>query len=139
MCGSSMHSSNDFHSANTWIGANTSHVYTPTSTSHVTGNNVVNGLDFVFMRCLFVESLNQQAFGYITGGFNGKFLLNCSIRLELTDSRKQKGYEVTDQITLGPGLVIPSQSMGVAKKVGYYSFYYLQIIGFLMLTPVIGY
>jgi hypothetical protein len=126
MCGSSagMHGSIDFHSSNTWVGASTP--YVKTNTSQPTGNRVVSGFEFVFafMRYLCVESLNQQSVEYGSGSFRGKFFAGFSNRLELIDCRNYIGIEYIDQVTIGSGLVINNQSIGVASEVGYYSFYY---------------
>jgi hypothetical protein len=56
------------------------------STSQLTHNSFVSGLDLVFIRYLCVESLNQQSIQYgITGNVSGKSLLIMSypVRLEL--------------------------------------------------------
>jgi hypothetical protein len=103
-----------FHSSNTWVGAGKD--YVKTNTSHKTTNKVVSGLEFVFMRNLCVESLNQQKVRYGSGTFSGKFLLGSPIILELINSRNHIGNEFTDKVTIGPGLVISNQSIGVATK-----------------------
>ena len=105
-----------FHSSNTWVGANKA--YVPTKTSHNTTNKVVGGLEFVFMYNLCFDSLNQQKVSYGSGFFKGKFLLGSPITmiLELINCRNHIGFEFTDQVTIGPGLVISNQSIGVATK-----------------------
>ena len=90
--GSSMQGSDDIsHSSNTWLGTNFTKHYMKTNTSHPTGQNVVSYLEFVFMRYLCIESLNQQSVNYGSVGiFSGKFSLGSLIRLELIDCWKNR-------------------------------------------------
>ena len=80
----------DTGSSNTWIGAGKA--YNKTSTSHDTGNTVVCLSCFM----LFTSYLKgDQSVSYGTGSFSGE--------------------EWSDTVTLGPGLIIRNQSIGVAN------------------------
>jgi hypothetical protein len=83
----------DTGSSNTWVGAGTA--YVKTSTSYDTGEPV--------------------AVSYGSGSFEGmslKDIISCNIRADLCSSI---GTEYTDTVTLGSGLTITQQSIGVAS------------------------
>ena len=80
----------DTGSSNTWVGSGTA--YVKTSTSYDTGEPV--------------------AVGYGSGSFEGmKDIISCNICAYL---RSSIGTEYTDTVTLGTGLTITAQSIGVA-------------------------
>ena len=81
----------DTGSSNTWVGASKS--YTKTSTSKDTGNNVVCFYAFLPFPS---NSKSDQSVSYGSGNFSGE--------------------EWIDTVTLGSGLVIENQSIGVASS-----------------------
>jgi hypothetical protein len=141
-----------FHSSNTWVGANASKPYVETSTSRPTGDNVVRGLEFVFMGyTMCVESFEPTVCFVWLRKFQRQVLLGSPIRLELIDCRNHWhiGIEVIEQLTIGldSSLVIFDQWIGAANNVvGYCSFYFKSLIflcrlqsnGFNIVDGIIG-
>lgn len=101
----------DTGSSNTWVGASTP--YTPTSTSTDTGEPVVSLTDFLSIgKVTFTFSHRRSRTVPVLSLVS--FIIFSKYKKQGTDCASV-GEEWLDTVTLGSGLTITDQSIGVAK------------------------